>query len=194
MGDPEGASRGEPREALELVHHHPGRLRLRASVFRAETDALVRVRARLDALPGVAAVEHNARTGSLLIHYEPGMVEPDDVVEAVAKAAELDPPRERVRDPRQPALVAIGVTRELNAAVTLLTGGRADLKTLVPAAMVGLGAYSFVAGKGPRLPRWDNLVYWGYQIFTGLHREEIERGAVASASASEAGAPSKAKP
>jgi hypothetical protein len=177
MGDTAGGSRGEPRESIELVHHHPGRLRLRASVFQGETDALARVRARLDALPGIVEVEHNARTGSVLIHYEPGLVEPDDIVAAVAEAADLDPPRERVRDPNKPALVAIGVTRELNAAVGMLTGGRADLKTLVPAAMVGVGVYSFFAGKGPRLPRWDNLVYWGYQIFTGLHREEIERAA-----------------
>lgn len=176
MDDSEGASRGEPREALELVHHHPGRLRLRASVFQAETEALSRVRACLDAITGISEVQHSARTGSLLIHYEPGLVEPDEIVAAVAKAADLDPPRPYVPDPKKPALIAIGVTRELNAAVTVLTGGRADLKTLVPATMVGLGVYSFFAGKGPRLPRWDNLVYWGYQIFSGLHREEIERG------------------
>jgi hypothetical protein len=188
MGESEGGSRGEPREALELVHHHPGRLRLRASVFQGETDALTRVRARLDAITGVAEVQHNARTGSLLIHYEPGMVEPDAIVAAVALAADLDPPRPHVPDPKKPALVAIGVTRELNAAVTVLTGGRADLKTLVPAAMVGVGVYSFFAGKGPRLPRWDNLVYWGYQIFSGLHREEIERATTSEAAPAKAAA------
>jgi hypothetical protein len=171
----EGPERPDEREAIELVHHHPGRLRLRAATFQGASEPALRVRNRLDALPGIVDVQHTPRTGSLLIRYEPGLVEPDDLVSAVAEAADLGLPRERVHDPRKPALVAIGVGREINAAITQITGGRADLKTLVPAAMVGVGFYSFLVGKGPRLPRWDNLVYWGYQIFSSLHREEIER-------------------
>lgn len=180
MAEPQGARATGAREAVELVHHHPGRLRLRASAFVGASDALARVQARLDAMPGIASVEHNPKTGSLLIHYEPGLVEPDAVVAAVAEAADLELPRPTVRDPNKPALVAIGVGRELNAAVVQITGGRADLTTLVPAAMIGAGVFSFFAGRGPRLPRWDNLVYWGYQVFTGLHRAEIERPAEAS--------------
>jgi hypothetical protein len=160
MGEPIEAA--APRESIELVHHHPGRLRLRASVFLGADEVVVVVRARLDALPGITEVEHAPKTGSLLVLYEPGLVEPDEIVAAVAEAADLDGPAEKVRDPKKPALVAIGVGRELNSAVTQLTGGRADLKTLVPAAMMGLGAVSFIVGKGPRLPRWDNLLYWGY--------------------------------
>ncbi len=174
MAEAVGARAATSREAIELVHHHPGRLRLRASVFEGESQEFARAQAVLDAMPGIAGVEHNARTGSVLIRYEPGLVEPDAVVAAVAEAADLDLPRERVRDPNKPALVAIGVTRELNAAVAQITGGRADLKSLVPAAMIGVGVFSFFAGKGPRLPRWDNLVYWGYQVFTSLHRAEID--------------------
>jgi hypothetical protein len=68
----------------------------------------------------------------------------------------------------------------LNAVAFELTGWRADLRSLVPAALAGAAAYSFVYGKGPRLPRWDNLLYWSYSIFSALHSKEIERKASAA--------------
>jgi hypothetical protein len=51
---------------------------------------------------------------------------------------------------------------------------------MVPAALAGVAAYAFVAQKGKRLPRWDNLVYWSYSIFQTLHRREIELGGTPS--------------
>ena len=159
------------REALKLVHHHPGRLRLRAIAFERDEGRVARVRARLDAMPGVVSFEHRATTGSVLVVYQPGLVEPDALVAAIAEAAELDLPRDEPRDPDKPALVAIEVGREINAAVADLTGARADLKTLVPGGLVALATYAFVQQKGERLPRWDNLLYWGWSIFRDLHRD-----------------------
>jgi hypothetical protein len=42
--------------------------------------------------------------------------------------------------------------------------------------MAALAAYSFVFHPDARLPRWDNLLYWSYNIFSQLHRREIEVG------------------
>jgi hypothetical protein len=163
------------REALQLVHHHPGRLRVRAHALEGASERVTKVTARLDSLPGIIKLDHNKVTGSLLVTYEPGMIEPDTIVAEIADAAELDLPRDEPRDPARPALIAIGVTRELNAAVAELAGNRADLKTLVPGALAGLAAFSWFTQGGPRLPRWDNLLYWSYTIFTNLHQREIEQ-------------------
>lgn len=164
------------REPLELVHHHPGRLRLRAEALRAD-EAGERVKAALLALPGITAIAHKTRTGSVLIEYQPGLVDVEELVARVAEAAGLALPLDE-HDPRakrsSPALVAIGAARELNAVVHELTGYRAELRTLVPAAMAAAAAYSFATKKEDRLPRWDNLLYWSYNIFTQLHRREID--------------------
>jgi hypothetical protein len=162
------------REALQLVHHHPGRLRLRAIAFENDVERVERVRARLDAIPGIVSFEHRATTGSLLVVYQPGLVEPDVIVAAIAAAADLDLPREERRDPDKPALIAIEVGREINAAVADLTGARADLKTLVPGSLAALAAYAFVQQRGERLPRWDNLLYWSWSIFRDLHRDAFK--------------------
>ena len=183
-----GAGGAPPRpapdssEALELVHYHPGRLRVRAEIFRADDgrggEAAARVRSALESLPGIVQVGHSLRTGSLLVEYEPGLAEPDAILARIADAAGLERYRADA-DPlsrrKQPAIVAIDAARELNAIAYELTGWRADLRSLGPAGLAALAAYSFRYGKEDRLPRWDNLLYWSYNLFVGLHREELER-------------------
>ena len=162
------------REALSLIHHHPGRLRVRAAAFRGG-DAADRVRGALEAEPGVASIVHNPRTGSLLVEYQPGLADPDAILAAIAAAAGLDAPADDAPPQhREPGVVAIGVARELNELAYELTGYRADLRTVVPAGLTALAAYSFLASDHERMPRWDNLLYWSYNVFSQLHRREIE--------------------
>lgn len=168
----------EAREVLELAHHHPGRLRVRANAFAAGgVELFERARAALRGMPGIGAVTHTVRSGSILIEYSPGHVEPDEIIGAIADAAGLGrplPEEEQRRRRAQPAVLAIGAVRELNDLTRELTGFRADLRTIAPAAIAGLAAYSFMQEKGARLPRWDNLLYWSFNIFTMLHWREID--------------------
>ena len=174
--DGEGAGGAAERQYLELAHHHPGRLRVRADVLIDAQDVVMRVRESLDAIPGIVSVKYTAQTGSLLVEYEPGHADADDIILRIAEAADLAPPLDeaalQARRAR-PALIAIGATRELNRLTEEVTGGRADLRAIVPAALAGLAIYSFVEEKN-RMPRWDNLLYWGFNIFTMLHRREID--------------------
>jgi Heavy metal associated domain 2 len=171
----EGAD-AEEREHLEIAHHHPGRLRVRADVLIEALDLVQRIRESLDAEPGILSVKYTAQTGSLLVQYEPGHADADVIILRIADAADLDPPLDEatLRERRaRPALLAIGATRELNRLTEEVTGGRADLRSLVPAALAGLAAYSFL-GEKQRMPRWDNLLYWGFNVFTMLHKREID--------------------
>ncbi len=77
---------------------------------------------------------------------------------------------------RKPALIAIDAAREANALVSELTGHQTDLRSLVPMGLAALAVYSAGASKHQLLPRWDNLLYWSYNIFTQLHRREIQEG------------------
>lgn len=163
-------------EVLELVHHHPGRLRVRADAFANEGAVIDRVRDAIEAQPGVTRFSHKARTGTLLVEYQPGLAEPDDLLEHIADAAGLERPgKDAIRAlGRTPALLAVEAARELNAITAELTGSRADLRGIVPAALAALSVYSFVVKKDSRLPRWDNLLYWSYNVFFSLHRREID--------------------
>jgi hypothetical protein len=164
------------REHLELAHHHPGRLRVRADSLVDALDVVQRIRESLDEVPGILSVKYTAQTGSLLVEYEPGHADADDIILRIAEGADLEPPLDEaaLRERRaRPALLVIGATKELNKLTEEITGGRTDLRGLVPTALAGLAVYSFIQEK-QRLPRWDNLLYWSFNVFTMLHRKEIE--------------------
>jgi hypothetical protein len=175
-GTPPPPPAGEEREPLELAHHHPGRLRVRADALVEALDVFQTIREALDAVPGILAVRYTAQTGSILVEYEPGHADADAIILRIAEVAGLAPPLDEAelrRRRARPALVAIGATRELNKLAEEVTGGHADLRAIVPAALAGLSVYSFMQEK-QRLPRWDNLLYWSFNIFTMLHRREID--------------------
>ncbi len=165
-----------PLEHLELAHHHPGRLRVRADSLVNAHDIVQQIRESLDAVAGIASVKYTAQTGSLLVEYEPGYADADEVILRIADAANLAPPLDEaaLREQRaRPALISIRAARELNMLAEEVTGGRADLRSIVPAALAGLAVLSFIEEKN-RMPRWDNLLYWGFNVFTMLHRREID--------------------
>lgn len=132
------------------------------------------IRATLETTDGVRHVRLAADAGSVLVEYEPGVIDPNALIDAIAGAADLDPPlpddelsKRRVR----PAATVTDAARRLDRLTQDLTGGRADLREVVPMVMTAVAAYSFVTRKD-RLPRWDNLVYWAFSIFLALSTSE----------------------
>ena len=166
---------------LRLVHHHPGRLRLRSEAFVDNDDTLPEVRAALEGKPGLIRVGHDARTGGLLIEYEPGLVEPDALMQRVAEALRLSPPPFGREVRRRPADLAwlVEATRRLDAATQEATGHRLELRAVVPLALIGVAITSFIAQSGQRLPRWDNLVFWSLSLGAQLYRNDFTRAAAA---------------
>jgi Heavy metal associated domain 2 len=171
-----------PRAVLELAHHHPGRLRVRSDALRggppdsATNERLARIRTALDGMIGVRSIRLNASAGSVLVEYEPGAVDPNALIDVVAHSADLEAPPaddEPATRGARPTRRLIDAARELNDWIERLTGGRADLRALIPLTMTGLSAYSFLIHENDRLPRWDNLAYWAFSLFQSLHASEI---------------------
>lgn len=150
---------------LRLVHHHPGRLRLRADGLDEASAAAVH--AAVDAARGVLRVAHSIDTGSILIEYTPGQTRSTELVDRVARAlgAEAVVDETGASKPVQPAVMIKQTAAVLDALTREVTGGRADLRVLVPAALGAAAAYSAMEHKGSRMPRWDNLLWWSYSIF-----------------------------
>jgi hypothetical protein len=159
---------GPPKVAL--VHHHPGRLRLRGPALVQSERVASRARDALQGLSGVARVVHNATSGSLLVEYAPEAIDADAIMSRMFEVGI------RIEDNPRPdaARAVVGAARELNAKVAGATGGLADLHGIV-SFVLGLGALaSLVAGHGPRLPRWDNLLYWSYTFFREVKANDAD--------------------
>lgn len=65
------------------VHSIPGRLRVRSRAFRHHADNAETARRLLRGLEGVRSVDANLTTGSLLIRYDAGLVEPTRLLGAL---------------------------------------------------------------------------------------------------------------
>jgi copper chaperone CopZ len=73
---------------MEIVSHFEGRVRFRDQVLRRD-QVLAQAQEAVQALPGVRAVEANPRSGSLLVHYDPGQIGLDPLVQAISGLAGL---------------------------------------------------------------------------------------------------------
>ncbi|MBX3216049.1 MAG: hypothetical protein KF850_28675 [Labilithrix sp.] len=154
--------------SIEIAHHHPGRLRMRTDAFVDDLQAAEPTRVGLARTPGVRSAAHDPRTGSLLVEYEPRVV---DEGQLIVRACELS--GLTLTSPDAPATSAarriVDFVREVDHRTESMTGGRLGLGVVIPGGLMALGVYSFFKSEHARLPRWDSLVYWSYSIFVHAH-------------------------
>ena len=69
---------------FDVVHHLPGRLRLRSASLKGDARASEQARRALAAIEGVTSVAANPCTGSLLVEYDPTVLPPSDIIDVLA--------------------------------------------------------------------------------------------------------------
>ena len=72
------------RFELAVVHHLPGRLRLRSAALKGDGQSIERCRIQLGRINGVVSAEPNPDTGSFLLKYDPAVIPANQIVEALA--------------------------------------------------------------------------------------------------------------
>jgi hypothetical protein len=166
-------------DRLRLVSHFPGRLRVRAEMFRVLPDVADAVAQRMREEPGVGCVENSTRTGSLVIVYEPRTIQLPRVVELLVRTGglhglEVDLGAERTgREP--PGLFVREVLDKWNQLASKLADGRIDLKTGVPGMLAAAGLGILLFGKR-RTPEWYDLLFWSFVTFVNLNPKDASRG------------------
>jgi hypothetical protein len=164
-----------------LVHHHPGYLRAQANAFLGSEDnssPVKQARKTAQDVPGFRRWTHNPRTGSIVVEYDPGRLDPDRLLDQIAKKAGLERVVADVHSTvhRKELLAGfLDAVQEVNGIIGRATGEKADLRELVPVALGAVSVVSFIVGErgGARMPRWDSALYRGYRIFMQWHREEV---------------------
>jgi hypothetical protein len=167
-------------DALRLVHHHPGYLRIRAAAFvEPEDDSPVVAAARTAAetAAGFRSWTHNPLTGSVVIQYDPATLDADELLKHIARSASF-PGVEVVAGSKmnREELVStfLDTVQGVNQVVSHLTGDRADLREVVPAALAATSVVSFLLNKDRgRLPNWSSALYHSYRVFMQWHRREV---------------------
>jgi hypothetical protein len=169
----------------KVVHHLPGRLRVRLPRSKRDPHLLEQVRDFVQGLGGVSDVEINPVTGSILVHYRPesesaihsllaqaSTVEayeeaPPLLTEADEMAVKIEKEAEFLAAHSEVAKQMVTAVSALNQQVREATGNMVDLKVLLPA---GLAVWAFLkAGADVATPLWVTLAIFSFHSFVSLH-------------------------
>jgi copper chaperone CopZ len=72
------------------MHSTPGRLRIKSPIIRKNENACYEVRKLLGGINGIATVEANLTTGSLLINYNPKVIKHEDIIDLLHRKGYYD--------------------------------------------------------------------------------------------------------
>lgn len=168
-----------------VVHHIPGRLRVRLPKSRRDPRFFRDLQEFVQGLGGVRHVEVNPATGSILVQYEPeshdevralmqsaadadpfeappGLGDADELVEQIEKEAEFLGAHSEL------ALHVVKSMKSLNQTVREATDNTLDLKVLLPAAFAVWAFFS--VGVEVSTPLWVSLGIFSFNSFVALHR------------------------
>jgi hypothetical protein len=170
-------------QGAKIIHHIPGRLRVRLPRSQRDAPLLRELEKFCQSLGGVQQVEINPVTGSLLVHYAPesheqirsllrSQTEGFDQALEMGGADQLADKIEREADflaaHSEVALGLIEVVKALNREIRLATDNTVDLKVLLPA---GLAVWAFLKhGIEASTPLWVTLAIFSFNSFVSLHR------------------------
>ena len=175
-----------------IVSHAPGRMRVRLDREHRDPEALAQIEQTIGARPGVTAVSTDHRTGSVLVKYDHSTLGKGDVTSMLLDvgvvaldligAEDAAEGLEDVGDERNPRAAAphstganavLDAVTDLDHRISQLTGGRLDLKLLVPAGL-GLMALRQVALNGLGLGQVPGyvLLWYTFDSFYKLHQRK----------------------
>jgi hypothetical protein len=163
---------GQPAEA-DVVHASATRTRLRLRGRDRGKGGLARIQRAAEQQPGVTGVDVNETTGSVLIHHRKGMAPADGLVASLGdvgiilrglEAGDNGGPGQH----SQASAAVEGALGDLNRRVALASGGRVDLKLLLPAGLIGAGLWRVATNPATLLadiPTYA-LFWFGIDLYT----------------------------
>ena len=170
---------GEGRDQVRIVSDIPGRMRFRLQPGQRVPETMQQISAALGKVE-VVGIETNLQTGSVLVHYDPGVTTADQLQAAFASidlqpVLDLEP---SVAPDTRPAGRVMTAAGELNSRVGRATNG-VDLRLLVP---LGLGALSvrqaFRDTGGLKNAPWYVLAWYSFDSFIKLNSPQRVEGEV----------------
>jgi len=171
----------------QIVSHLAGRLRVRLHPEHRQEAVLVKVQQGLLEQHGVSAVTTNARTGSLLVHYDHHRLSREDLLaclydvgviardisgaEEIPEDLDLAQSGAEVAPHSTTAVGLMDALTDLDRRLSELTGGKLDVKLLFP---LGLGVMALrqiaVAGLGLEQVPGYVLLWYTFDSFYKLHQ------------------------
>jgi hypothetical protein len=147
---------------FEVSHSIPGRIRFRVPSIESGAGSQIRtVRNELPKIPEIHSVEADTRTGSILVHYKSGGIDPQIICGLLIRIFGLE--NELTHRPDSTVQKEIKYVGDaVNQAIYNSTAGALDLTSAFFILCVSLGLYKILIQNDRSLPGGINLLWWAY--------------------------------
>jgi hypothetical protein len=149
----------------QVVHSMPGRLRLRFARGEAEPRSVEALLERVRRQPGVRSARFNPGSGSIVVEYDPSMLPPAALLRDLPVAPPEAPTPSRSPAGTSAADILAHGWWEANAVLARISGGRADLRLLVPLALALLAVRELIRQGELQSAPWHALLWYSYNVF-----------------------------
>lgn len=179
---------GKTAKPARIVHHVPGRLRIKVIGVQAEAEFFAAVQGVIGALHGVDSVRVNPASSSIVVDYRPSdtvfhfrlqqdpevgswlCLEGEDALLAEIDAAVTAGAHYLERHSHL-AEAIVTTAEQLDSNLRRASDGFLDLKVLLPLGLAAATSLSKVRSRGT--PVWLTLSIFAFNAFLTLHRDRI---------------------
>lgn len=112
------------------MHCVPGRMRLKSPSWKTSPEEGEEAKTFLQSLPGVRSAAFTPLTGSLVVHFDPRLLRPEEIMAKLAERGLIDPSRLHSLEDRFEQAVATAGQRIGRAAVGWALGRALDASGL----------------------------------------------------------------
>jgi hypothetical protein len=156
------------KHQAQIVHHVPGRIRLRLPRAKGKSALLEQIKEALSPRPGVRSVAVNPTTGSVIINYDAPLF---DFNKQLAEHKELFTLNGEMQpEDSSAARLVERSLKQLSDAVKEASGDAIDLKEIFPFAVATFAL--FFVDKTLGAPLWLSLLIFSFSSYMDLHEPE----------------------
>lgn len=184
-----GTSAATTARPARIVHHVPGRLRIKVVGAREETEFFAAVQGVIGTLHGVDSVRVNPASSSIVVDYRPSdtvfhfrlqddprvrswlHLEGEDALLAGIDEAVTAGARYLERHSRLAESI-VSSAEHMDSGLRNASGGYLDLKVLFPLGVAAATSLHKARGRGT--PMWLTLSTFAFNAFIALHRHRID--------------------
>jgi hypothetical protein len=175
--------------SARIVHHVPGRLRIKVKGVRGEAAFFAAVQRVIGGLSGVESVRVNPSSSSIVIDYRPAdtvfrfrlqddpdigswlQLEGEDALAAAVDEAVVVGARYLQRHSRLAESI-VSTSEQLDFELRKASNGMLDLKVLLPLGMAAVTSLHKARSRGT--PMWLTVGTFAFNAFLTLHRHRID--------------------
>ena len=152
-------------------HAMPGRVRFSVPSLKEDSSTRSFVKEKLSTVEGVSLVEVSPVTGSVLIRYREGLVQPELLYAAVVRLAGLE--KELQKTPRPKVVKELrSFLDSLNRVVYDRTGGLLNFTSALLILLAAVGIRKIASDGSKAMPAGFTLLWWGIHHLLGGGGEE----------------------